>query len=103
VATVTAMTKRTQDRFKQLCAEVAEQQGCDPSHEVCQHIATLRLARENLTARLIEGAAINPIIFCAWTKRCARICRRQNRKRSRSKSLKVFMAATSASIAPKKI
>src|SRR5262249_29092988 len=41
-------------------AEVAEKQGCAATDEIALHIATLRLARENLTARLIAGATINP-------------------------------------------
>jgi hypothetical protein len=48
------------DRFKQICAEVAEHQGIDSDSELCQHIATLRLVREQQTMAAIAGRHVNP-------------------------------------------
>jgi hypothetical protein len=48
------------DRFKQICAEVAEHQGIAPDSELCAHIATLRLVREQQTASAIAGRHVNP-------------------------------------------
>jgi hypothetical protein len=48
------------DRFRQICREVAKRLELKPSDDRVEHIATLTLGREMLSARMIEGDNIDP-------------------------------------------
>jgi hypothetical protein len=48
------------ERYKELCAKAAERLGCEATDERAEHIAALQMAREAISAKLIEGRDIDP-------------------------------------------
>jgi len=48
------------ERFKRLLKAVCDDLGCKPDSEQARHVATLRLARENIQIRLLARDSINP-------------------------------------------
>src|SRR5262252_7039071 len=46
--------------YLELCAKAAERLGVEPTDESAEHIATLQMAREAISAKLIEGRDIDP-------------------------------------------
>jgi len=46
--------------YRELCTKAAERLGVEPTDERAEHIATLQMAREAISAKLIEGRDIDP-------------------------------------------
>jgi hypothetical protein len=51
------------ERYAQLCREGAKLLGAKVSDDRCEHYATMRLARETLTAKLVGGLDIDPSVL----------------------------------------
>jgi hypothetical protein len=53
------MSSENFDRFDELCRAAAEELGVDPAAEIAVTLATYRLARTAIQARLIGGSVID--------------------------------------------
>jgi hypothetical protein len=47
-------------QFQKLCKQVARELNCRPTDERAQHVATLRMARQTIAARLVSGVSVDP-------------------------------------------
>jgi hypothetical protein len=54
------MPKQPTNRLKRIIREVCADLGCKPDDELCRHVSTLRLMRENMQARLVVGERVDP-------------------------------------------
>src|SRR6516164_4879176 len=48
------------DRLKRIEKEVCADLACQPDDELCRHVTTLRLMRENMQAKLVVGERVDP-------------------------------------------
>jgi len=48
------------DRLKRIEKEVCADLECQPDDEICRHVSTLRLMRENMQAKLLVGERVAP-------------------------------------------
>src|SRR6516165_4044021 len=54
------MAKQPADRIRRIEKEVCRDLDCKPDDEICRHVTTLRLMRENMQAKLVLGERVDP-------------------------------------------
>jgi hypothetical protein len=54
------MPKQPANRLRRIEREVCRDLDCSPDDELCRHVSTLRLMRENMQARLVVGERVDP-------------------------------------------
>jgi hypothetical protein len=55
-----AKAKQPADRLRRIEKEVCADLDCKPDDELCRHVTTLRLMRENMQAKLVLGERVDP-------------------------------------------